>query len=609
MFVLLLLVGAVLPLAIAPGLLFHFDVSPKTIVLGLAAAAALLRTRAIPGEMAALWSRRGGRALVCLATLQALWTGIATAASTNPGLSLAGSAWRQFGFLTTLLMLVTVVLIAGNLCSRPQNAGLLLRIVAIAGIAASFYGVAQYFDLDPFQPSVNYQAHAGDSVIVRPPGTLGHADYFAWWLSIEALCGLALAKRSSGIWRAVGFGCVAFTGIAILLTGTRAAYVAIVAGMIAFALLTRFKFKKKHASTALLLIAIPAGFYFSPAGTRLRARAAWSGEEPAGGARPLLWRDSIRMAGSKPIAGFGPETFQSAFGLWQSAELARLYPDFHHESPHNVALDALTSMGIPGLLLLIAWGVAALGSAARAIRVQPKVAAPLAAALVASFTASLFDAAGLGPVILSLLVLSLIVSAEPPELRRSIATPRWIVIAVCGIMAICACTFAGTVATADYRLAVFQRAPSRPTGEAALRWELPATAEDIYVSRVLLNLCQSVTAITARIECWREAEQVAARATGTAGDPANAWYNLAEFTAAQNDIRGTEMALRKAIGVAPNWFKPHWTLARLLAQTEHLKEAVIEGQRAAILNSGHDAEVSDTARQLRSRLPSANTTP
>ncbi len=36
-----------------------------------------------------------------------------------------------------------------------------------------------------------------------------------------------------------------------------------------------------------------AGFYFSPAGQLMRSRARWFAEDPWGGARPLLWRDSL----------------------------------------------------------------------------------------------------------------------------------------------------------------------------------------------------------------------------------------------------------------------------------------------------------------------------
>jgi hypothetical protein len=600
MFVILLLLGAVLPLAITPKLLFHFDVTPKTIALGIIAACLLLRTRAIPGEIAALWSRRSGRALACLAAMQMLWLGVATARSVDPGLSFFGSNWRQFGIMTIVPMLIVAVLVAAHLCLRPHNINLFLRIVAIAGIIASVYGVAQYFDIDPFQPAASYRAHAGDSVIVRPPGTLGHADYFAWWLAIEFFCGLALARSSSSIWRTVGLVCTVCAGTATMLSGTRAALLAVAAGAIALMFLSKVIIGRKQLFAACLVAGLFFAFFFSPAGTRLRARARWSGDEPAGGARPLLWRDSLQMAKSRPVSGFGPETFQSAFGQWQSEDLARLYPDFHHESPHNFALDVLTSEGVPGLILALAWILLTFKTASRAMRTQPARAAPFAAALLASLTASMFDAGVLGPVLLSLLVLSMLIALEDPEVPSSVTVKPWIVVSVCGSAAALVAVFTIALTVSDFQLAAFQRAPGPAASAAVLRWQLPGTAEDIYCSRILLNQCQGVTGIAARIECWREAEQVAARAVRSAGDPANAWYNLALFTAVQNDVRGTEMSLHRAILIAPNWFKPHWALARLLSQTGELKRARGEADLAAALNHNHDPEVAATVVQLRS---------
>ena len=61
------------------------------------------------------------------------------------------------------------------------------------------------------------------------------------------------------------------------------------------------------------------------------------------------------MATVHPLTGFGPETFAAEFPRYQSVDLARLVPGFYHESPHNVAFDALTSEGIPGLLIAVGW--------------------------------------------------------------------------------------------------------------------------------------------------------------------------------------------------------------------------------------------------------------
>ena len=232
---------------------------------------------------------------------------------------------------------------------------MILRATAIAAIVASLYGIAQYFDIDPFQPASAYHAQAGDSTIVRPPGTMGHADYFGWWLAVALFCSVAMAGVENGAWRWVARAAAFFCGAAILFSGTRSAMLAVLAGFAFLLVSPGIRFRRTHAATVLLTTSLLVVFYFSPAGTRMRARVQWSASEPLGGARPLLWRDSLRMAANRPLTGFGLETFAAEFPRYQSTDLARLLPAFYQESPHNTALDALMSEGIPGLVLALGW--------------------------------------------------------------------------------------------------------------------------------------------------------------------------------------------------------------------------------------------------------------
>ena len=71
----------------------------------------------------------------------------------------------------------------------------------------------------------------------------------------------------------------------------------------------------------------------------------------------------------------------------QSAALSRAYPDFYHESAHNILLDALTAQGPFGLLALI--GFIALGMY-QAWRIEGALPAILGAGLVAGVVANQF---------------------------------------------------------------------------------------------------------------------------------------------------------------------------------------------------------------------------
>src|SRR5260370_1023335 len=79
-------------------------------------------------------------------------------------------------------MLVFALLAAAWLSANPGGVRVVLRATICGGIVAAIYGIAQYFGWDPFLPAASYQAGEGPFTIVRPPGTLGHADYFATYL-------------------------------------------------------------------------------------------------------------------------------------------------------------------------------------------------------------------------------------------------------------------------------------------------------------------------------------------------------------------------------------------------------------------------------------------
>ena len=566
-----------LPLLITPGIFFHYDITPKIVVLVLITAACL----ALPGEaareLAELWRRKSGRWLCGLAAAQVVWYGVASALSSRPLFSLFGSNWRRMGFLTIVALCAFVVLAAAHLARAPNSLRKVLRAFAIATIVASVYGTLQYFDIDPLQAASAYHAEAGDSVIVRPPGTLGHADYFGWWLAIALFCALALARIETGFRRVLALAACVLAGVAIILSGTRSAILAVAAGFLALAFFTGARPGRKHVIAGVVFAGILAAFYFSPAGTRLKARVRWSSDEPLGGARPLLWRDSLNMAAARLWTGFGPETFAASFPRFQSVALARLLPDFYHESPHNTALDAVTEQGIPRLLIAMNWAV--LGGYA-ALRARSAVAA---SALIALCVASLFGAVTIGPLFATLLVIAILVASDPPD-RDALPPGRITVAAVTAPIALCLAAFGVWLAVSDFDLARFQRAVSTGLYERMVRSGLPGAAEDLYCSRRLRGFPAAIPA--------------ALRSVSTDDNPPNAWYNLSILLANLNDAAGVEHALRSAEALAPNWFKPHWSLAKLLAVTGREDEARREAERAVFLDAGKDDEVTETLKKL-----------
>lgn len=605
------LIAALVPLLITPGTLAYFDITPKIGILLLGTALMLLQLRTNSSNIRTLFDARPARWLAALLAVE--WTAFALASlfSTNRLLSLNGGSWRRLGLIPETGLLLFVLLAAGWLAAQQDRVRLLLRASAWSGALAGCYGITQYFGWDPWLPVRAYQAGEGGLTIVRPPGTLGHADYFAAWLVVVLFFAIGLHRvEEKRLYRAAALAAAGLAGIAIVLNGTRAAVLGAVLGCLALFLARRERIHMREAAIGFALTASVVLFFFSPAGEKLRARLHWSVEDARGGARLLLWRDSLGMSAHRPLVGFGPETFATEFPRFESIQLASAYPDFYHESPHNIFLDALTAQGMLGLLALI--GLSALGvwAAIRACRAGNLLGPPLTAALLGllaaqQFTAFIFTTA----LYFHLLIALLVVTAWPvPKPVQSSHRPAWWLIPA-GAVALIFVAYSVPLLVADralarteQRIALGDIAGASGAYQSVLRWEPAGTTSDLSYSRAMQQAAARTHIFTTRLLARQQALDAGVRAVRDAEDRQNAWYNLAMLLAEQNDAAGAERSLRNAIAWAPHWFKPHWALARLLALSGYGDEALDEARKALECDGGRDPEVAETLKQLQAQV-------
>jgi O-antigen ligase len=574
------LAAALVPLALLPGYSFYFDITPKIVVLMLLIAAALICWNGsfLRGRMPATW-------LAALLAIQIAWLAVTTALSRNPALSLNGSNWRRFGLITESAVLLFGILVILDVCENASRVTNYLRAGCAAGIPIGLYGIAQYFGFDPLLNASGYHAGEGIFTIVRPPSTLGHASYFGTYLVYVVFIGLALyVTDGSRGWKLTGAIAAGVGVLAMVLSGTRGA----LAGLIAGAVLLAFSWPAaRHRKTlwdGAAVVGALALFCISPAGTALRSRIHWSIEEPLGGARPQLWRDTLAMSAEKPWRGYGSETFIAQFPHFQSVALARAFPDFEHESPHNAFLDALVSQGLPGLVLLLAVASLALWMGMRS---GNALAIILSAGLAGGIVAQMFTSFVMPTALYFYLTAALIAGltyqgtiTRPGLLWRIPAAALAIFFAVWGIrLGVC-----------DYQLGLVRQAFARDdfrdavsAYQKARNWYPRGSSADLYFSRELANLFRRTRDARLKLQIWTPAFQAAVDAAGSSESPPGAFYNLAMFFATQNDAPDVERSLRTAIQWAPRWYKPHWALAQLLQQEGYLPQALEEEQAAGAM--------------------------
>jgi O-antigen ligase len=600
MAILLSAILALLPLILTPYVLFYWDITPKIVVLLVGVAIALpIEWRERRVQTPAL------RILRWLLVAQAVSLGLSTAFSTDPALSLGGSAWRRFGLITQAALLLFTWLVAQYTAGSTDRGRQLLRVIATAGIPAAIYGIAQYFGWDPLIDPKAYHIGEPPLTIVRPPGTLGYVSYFATYLLSVIFAGLALViNEESRLWGLVGTAAGALGAVALILTGTRAALLGLACGAVFLVVWLQPRMRARAIVAGLVTVAAMAGFYFSPPGQMLRSRVRWFIEDPAGGARPLLWRDALRMAGTRWMAGFGPETFSMNFPRYQSAELARAYPGFYQESPHNIFIDALAGQGVLGLAALA--GITALGFYAVRKVQDRRMAAALGAALTATLISQQFTSFTLPTALFFYLMVALLAGQAVLFVPDQVLKKRNVILGVCFVVALIFFVFAAALVTADATLARVDRLirAGKPQEAAAVYrefepWQPPGMRTDVWYARAMAGGSERAQNRADVVAAAREAMVAGVRATRNAEEPQNAWLNLAFFNGRQNDFPHTEQALRAAIQAAPNWYKPHWLLAQVLRAGGRLQEASAEAALAADLDGGKNPEVSRTLAEIR----------
>ena len=599
MAILLSAILALLPLTLAPGLLFYYDITPKIVVLLAGTAIGLILARR---QMQARSPEL--RVFGMLLMAQGASLAVSTAFSSDVALSLGGSTWRRFGLIAQLAMLLFAWFAAQYAAGDAGRVRQLIRVIAVAGIPAAVYGIAQYFGWDPFIDRSLYHIGEAPLTIVRPPGTLGYVSYYATYLLSVIFAGAALIlTEQSRWWKIAGSASGVLGTLAVTLTGTRAAILGLAAGLLFLAVWLGPRVRTIILAAVAAVVLGMAGFYFSPAGQMLRSRTRWFFEDPLGGGRLLLWRDSLRMCAVRWPVGFGPETFSIHFPRYQSPELARAYPAFYQESPHNIFIDALAGQGVPGVAILM--GLTALGFYSMWKVRHRAEAAALGAALLALLISQEFTSFTLPTAVFFYVTIALAValaSVPVPFPASKGGTIRTVCFTFLPAIFI---AFAVALVATDAGLARVDRLirAGKPGEAAALyatvrQWQPPGVRTDLWYSQAMVGAAQRSQDRAESMAAAQQALAAAVRASRNSEEPQNAWLNLAVFYGRQNDLVDTEQSLRAAISCAPNWFKPHWLLAQVLRVAGRLQEARTEAVLAAELDGGKDPEVARTTAEI-----------
>lgn len=377
-FVLSLALLVLVPLAFTSAVYTKYSL-PKFVILLAGASALLLFMAQRPAFLSfklrgKLRGKLGGKLggpqsdstskLVILVCFYFLAVAVSTLFGVAPVVSMFGSHFNHMGLLTRVCFFIFFIALIGGIGASESRLRATLWVIAATGCLVATYAVAQSFGIEPFVPRSLYTFPTPEGALIRVNASLGHADYLGNFLCYTTLLTGGLALTARGWLRVFAVAATGLSITAIVFSGTRGAWVGMLAGIAAFAFFglkdgaARRIVKRSPRSaiaaviaSALLLLSL---FFMSPASRSVtqRLRGLMSEGASASG-RNLLWRDSVKMVPSFALVGTGPEGFRKALLAFKSKDLAKLNPLANNESSHNSYLDTLISHGVAGAALYI----------------------------------------------------------------------------------------------------------------------------------------------------------------------------------------------------------------------------------------------------------------
>jgi len=285
---------------------------------------------------------------------------VSTVFAVNGNLALFGSYGRYEGLLTILLYALLFWLTIQALDS-PADAILVLRALLLAAFVVSVITIFQVAFGSLTRPGLGESGFSFAGVL-RGYGTFGNPNALGAYLAMVlpvAAWELVAAQSSSGRWLATNV--VIILALALIVTFSRSAWLGAgigVTAVLAAAAPRRLRWAALATPVVLLLVVLGAS-RLGPSSTAPNIVQAAGGrlstvETPLAGSsgqfRVHVWVDSLKVIGSRPLIGYGPDTFGLVYPRFQSGDWAH---GAIIDRPHDELLGIAASQGIVGVIAFL----------------------------------------------------------------------------------------------------------------------------------------------------------------------------------------------------------------------------------------------------------------
>jgi len=286
----------------------------------------------------------------------AAWNLLTAPFSLHPWTSIVGEYGRPEGAVTyfTYFLLAFVVVQWADSEERRTS---LARSIVIAAAVVSLLGLTQVADIGPLAwPALSFTGGRAFATLANPVLLGGYLI-----VPLALSWGLALSEthtRMRLIWWALSL----LLGAGLLVTFSRGAWLG---GIVALALLSVMAVRRRRlrrmdwiaagGAVALLLtlLVLTAGSANEELDLGRRAASAFEPGSGSAQARLVLWESAWNASASRPLQGWGADTFRLVFQRFHPPSVASgLWSATPSGNAHNYALQVLATTGVVGLALL-----------------------------------------------------------------------------------------------------------------------------------------------------------------------------------------------------------------------------------------------------------------
>ncbi len=270
--------------------------------------------------------------------------------SVDPQISFWGTADRQLGWLSEFYFFLFFCFLSLNIVlarDKDKKINRLILTAVLSSFVVSIYAISQFFGYDFLtweEPAV---------LTKRSVSTLGQPNFLGSFLVLVIPLVIYLIKKTANWKLKILFFLILISDLmALIFSGSRGAWIGLfMAGVLA---LFWFYFKSNRkifflglgGATLLLIILLCSHNVFSE-----RFKAVFDLGSGSSSVRVSLWEASLKAV-NKRFYGYGLENQVEAIRPYYKSDWAILNKvNVTFDRAHNIILDKLLTVGVPGLLL------------------------------------------------------------------------------------------------------------------------------------------------------------------------------------------------------------------------------------------------------------------